>query len=123
MTTSKLAETANANNLYWFLSFLLAAIMLSKEVNCYVMSIMEKILSEKYQNQEKRTIFHSSLHSLNTSHFIKTYHFAKNISGNRFNTVYGYPQQHLSFFLLTQPNFEMVLMPELSQWFLQIRIR
>ena len=96
MTTSKLAEIADTNNLCWFSSFLLPAIMLSKEVKCYVISVMENILSEKYQNQEKWTIFHSFLHSLNTSHFIKTYHFAKNISRNRFNIVYGYPQHHIS---------------------------
>ena len=40
--------------------------MLSKEVNYYVMSIIKKILSEKYLNQEKKTIFHSFLHSLYT---------------------------------------------------------
>ena len=51
-------------------------------------SIMEKILSEKYQNQEKKDYFHSVLHLLNTPHFIKSDHLTKNIPGSRFKYVY-----------------------------------
>ena len=52
------------------------------------MSIMEKILSEKYQNQAKKDYFHSVLHLLNTPHFIKSDHLTKNIPGSRFKYVY-----------------------------------
>ena len=87
MTAGKLTETADANKLHGLSSLFMTVIILSKEVNYYVISILEKILSKKYQNQEKGR-FSSSPPFIKYVSFTQTHHFTKNNPGSRFKIAY-----------------------------------